>query len=227
MGIETGVTARPVTRRFFENTGWALTLAPRGNRGICSLGLWAVLLATDARPRRGRRFNRTPASPALANPLAIPPALIPPAGLAPLRGPIPLPGTPGTPTPGRLPTGRTAIPRLRMLRLERLLAPFQQAAPTPWTTPALNTRGSPAMLGRAQGRCELPKGQVAEQNSYSAPRRFLPDGPAPCTSTPRQGTTQTAISLSHPGSRGSAKMAPFLAATDTEQKNRCAGEGTA
>jgi len=28
---------------------------------------------------------------------------------------------------------------------------------------------------------QIPKGQIAVRNAYSAPRRFLPDGPAPCT----------------------------------------------
>jgi len=181
MGIETGVTARPATRRFFGKIRWALTLAPRRNRRIRSLGFRALLPAAGARPRRGLRLNLAPARPAVANPLAVPPALVPPAGLAPFRGPISLPATPGTPTPGRLPTGLTAIPRLRMLRLERLLAPLQQAPPTPRTPLPLNTRRSPAMLGRAQGRCELPKGQVAVRNVYSAPRRLLPDGSAACT----------------------------------------------
>ena len=158
MGLETGVTARSATRNFFAPVCWALTLAPRGSG----------------------RMDRTP----LTNAFPIAAALIPTAGLTLLRGPIPLPGTPVSPTPGRLPAGFAAIPGLRMVRLERLLAPLQQAQPTPRTTPALNTRTSPAMLRRAQGRCQLPKGQVAVRNAYSAPRRFLPDRSAPCTPTP-------------------------------------------
>lgn len=166
MGIKTGVTARPATRRFFGNAGWALTLAPRGKG----------------------RIHRT----LLTDPLPIPAALAPTTGLAPLRGPVPLPGSPGPPPPGRLPAGHTAIPGLRMLRLEGLLTAFQQTQPTPRTTPALNTRTSPAMLGRAQGRCQLPKGQVAERKTSSAPRRLLPDGPGYCIST-LTGNHSTAI----------------------------------
>jgi hypothetical protein len=107
-------------------------------------------------------MNRTP----LTNPLPIPAALTPATGLTPLRGPIPLPGTPGSPTPGRLPAGLAAIPRLRMTRLERLLAPLQQAEPTPRPIPAevLNLRTFQVMLKRAQGSGELPKGQVAARN---------------------------------------------------------------
>jgi len=128
-GIEARVTARPVTRRFFTDVRWALTLAPLGNGQI--------------------------GSDPLTNPLPIPPALAPTAGLALVRGPIPLPGTPGSPTPGRLPAGLTAIPRLRIPRLERPLAPLQQTQPTPWTTStkALNLGTLAAMLRRAQGRC--------------------------------------------------------------------------
>ncbi len=184
MGLEAGVAARPVTRKFFENDSWALTLAPGGNRRIRSSGFRTLPPTTGARPRRGLSLHFAPKHPAVANPPAIPPTLIPPTGLAPLRGPIPLPGAPGPPPPGRPSAGHTAIPRLRMLRLEPLPASLQQATPTPRTTPPLNTRTSPAMLGRAQGRCQLPKGQVAEQKTRSAPRRLLPDATAPCTCTP-------------------------------------------
>lgn len=128
-GIKTGVTARPVTRRFFTDMRWALTLAPLGNRQI--------------------------GSPPPTNTLPIPPALAPTAGLALVRGPIPLPSTPGSPTLGRLPAGLTTIPRLWMTGLERLLAPLQQTQPTPWTTStkALNLATLAVMLRRAQGRC--------------------------------------------------------------------------
>lgn len=125
-------------------------------------------MGTAARLFRGHRRTCSPLPP-LPHTLPIPATLIPTTGFGPLRGTIPLPGSPRSPTPGRFPASLTAVPCLGMVRMERLLAPFQQTQPTPGTTPArlLNLGTLQIMLGPAQGRCELPEGLVAARNAYS------------------------------------------------------------
>ena len=109
-GREPLVAARPGTRRFFRIVGGALTLALR-------LG----------GPFDGSLLRLSP----LADPLSIAATLLAAALTASLRLPPGLIGMPMSPAVRGILTRRTAIPRLGVLRLEELLAAFQQAAPLP------------------------------------------------------------------------------------------------
>ncbi len=147
------VTAGSGTGRFFKSLGWALTLA----------GLRRCL--------EDRRLLRL--AP-LTHPLSIP-ATLPAAARAPcLRLPPAPPGTPRTPTACRLPTGRTAIPRLRAAGLEELLAALQQAAAAPRPARrALPSTRSSIMLKRTQGSANSRRPSLGEEAS-SSPGHFMP-----------------------------------------------------
>lgn len=110
-GNEQLVAAWTGTKRFFQNCGWALTLALRLNDFF------------DSRPlahQLGSPLGRLP----LANPLAISTTLLT-ATLAPTLCLLPsLAGTPMPPAVRGTPTHQTAIPRLGIFGLEELLATF-------------------------------------------------------------------------------------------------------
>ena len=109
-GNEQLVAAWPGTRRFFRIVGWALTLA-LSLGGLLCRGLLCFA--------------------PLAEPLPIAATLLTAALPAMVRLPPDLVGMPMPPAVGCIPTRRTTIPRLGILRLEELLAAFQQATPPP------------------------------------------------------------------------------------------------
>ena len=177
------VTTRPVARDFFQNSPWALTLAPVPDRRF-------------ARP--SCRFLT------FAKPRAVPPALPTTVLASVLRGPIPAASTPEPPSPRGGATPGAAIPGLRTVGSERALTVFQQTQPTPRPgTPGrrpavpLHPPGRLVILRWAHGRDELPDSQVAGPLPLRAPRRLLgladdstprfrwPTPPCPQRSCPR------------------------------------------
>jgi hypothetical protein len=116
------IAARPFAHPFtkiFARTGWALALARRQHVRC-----------------RGRAFAAT---------LPITPVLLLPARTPALTGPITPARLHATPTPSGLPATFTAIPCLRMTRLERLFAAFEKTTPTSTGTTRLLPR-PPEML---------------------------------------------------------------------------------
>jgi hypothetical protein len=109
-GCEQLIAAGSGTRRFFRIVGWALTLA-LSLGGLLCRGLLCFA--------------------PLAEPLPIAATLLTAALPAMVRLPPDLVGMPMPPAVGCILTRRTTIPRLGILRLEELLAAFQQAAPPP------------------------------------------------------------------------------------------------
>ncbi len=146
MECEQHVAARTAARDFFKKTRRALTLAPFASR-------WFTPAPRGFLP--------------LTYPRAVVPALHATVFASILAGSIPTSGPPESPPPRRRPTRITAISRLRAAGLKRPLTSLQQteATPGPMTRRALHPTGLVSMLIPAQGRCQLPNGHAAEQNS--------------------------------------------------------------